>query len=208
MIQMIRNANGRYDGDMVHYYKEVMKAPNANAPYHNVRHMLHIFWETYDGCVQMGLGKREMRNLLIAAMMHDYNHTGIKNDDQVNLDRAIRGLDAIALKQDREHLLDIRQAIMATKYPYGPESYTPNQLILRDADQSQTFSAVWVHSILYGLGSEMEMTFEQMLHLQKPFLEGLKFHTPWGINKFKPLIQPRLKVVSEMIELLNEPMED
>ncbi len=204
ILQMICNANGRYEGDLKHYYRLVMRAPNANAPYHNVRHMLHVFWEAYDGCVQMGLGPRKMRNILVAALQHDYNHTGIKNDDSVNIDRAIRGLDIHALPEDREFLEDIRRAILATKYPYNDEVFTMEQLLLRDADQSQTFSTVWVHSTLYGLGKELDMTFEQMLKMQRPFLENLKFHTPWGRNKFGPLIAPRLKMVDEMIALLED----
>ena len=58
VVGMIVNKNDRYEGNLIHYYKLVMKAPNAYAPYHNVRHMLHVFWESYDGAVQMGLDKR------------------------------------------------------------------------------------------------------------------------------------------------------
>lgn len=202
IMGMITNANNRYDGDLIYYYRIVMKAPNAKAPYHNVRHMFHVFWEAYEGGVHMGLSRREFRNLLIAALMHDYDHTGVKNNDQVNIDRSIRALDKLALEEDREHLLDIRDSIRATKYPYDSEEFTPNQLILRDADQSQTFSDVWIQSTLYGLGTELEMTFEQMLDLQKPFLEGLRFHTLWGQNKFMPKIAPRLKLIEEMKERL------
>lgn len=202
MIKMIRNANDRYEGDLIYYFNLVMKAPNAYAPYHNVRHMLHVFWEAYDGGVQMGLNPRELRNLLIAALMHDYNHTGAKGDDQINIDRSIIGLDTHALDMDRPHLLDIRNTIRATKFPYTEEVFTTNQLILRDADQSQTFSLVWIHNILYGLGREMEMSYEQMLRMQRPFLEKLKFSTKWGQNKFEPLIEPRLKLVDDMIALL------
>lgn len=201
---MIHNANGRYEGDdLIYYFQLVMKAPNAYAPYHNVRHMLHVFWEAYDGGVQMGLDKRELRNLLIAALIHDYGHTSTKVDDQVNIDRAVRELDIIALDIDRPHLVEIRESIRSTKFPYTDEKFTQNQLILRDADQSQTFSLVWIHNILYGLGQELEMTYEQMLKLQRPFLENLKFATKWGQNKFTPLIIPRLKLVDEMIDILN-----
>jgi hypothetical protein len=200
--QIVRNVNGLYEGDLAHYFRLVMKAPNANAPYHNVRHMLHVFWEAYDGGVHMGLGPRPLRNLLIAGLMHDYGHTGRRVDDQVNIDIAVRGLDVHALDEDRPFLLDIRGSIRATKYPYGDEEFTQEQLILRDADQSQTFSEVWLHSVLYGLGQEMEMTYEQMLRMQRPFLEKMSFRTPWGRNKFAPKVAPRLALIDELTSIL------
>ena len=67
----IKNTNHRYNGDLKHYYKLVMTCPNAYAPYHNVRHMLHVLWEAYDGGVHMGLQPRALRNLCIAALFHD-----------------------------------------------------------------------------------------------------------------------------------------
>lgn len=36
VVGMILNKNVRYEGNLIHYYKLVMKAPNAYAPYHNV----------------------------------------------------------------------------------------------------------------------------------------------------------------------------
>jgi len=198
---IILNANKRYDGDLKHYFNLIMKAPNINAPYHNLRHTSHVCWEAYDGGVHMGLDRRELRNLLIAALMHDYNHTAVKNDDQVNIDRAIRALDKYALDEDREHLLDIRNSIRATRYPYDEEEFTTNQLILRDADQSQTFSLVWMQS-LSGLASELEVSYEQILRLQRPFMEKLKFYTLWGQNKFIPLIPMHLKRVDGILNII------
>lgn len=198
---IIKNANARYDGDLRHYMKLVMKAPNIHAPYHNFRHMTHVCWESYDGGLHMGLNHRELRNLLIASLMHDYGHAGIKIDDQVNIDCAIRALDKYALEEDREHLLDIRDSIRATRYPYSDEQFTTNQLILRDADQSQTFSLVWMQSLM-GLAKELEMSFEQMLRLQRPFMEKLQFHTLWGKNKFVPMIPMHLARVDNFLETL------
>lgn len=204
VVGMILNKNGRYEGDLIHYYKLVMKAPNAYAPYHNVRHMLHVFWESYDGAVQMGLDKRQMRNLLIAALMHDYNHTGVKNDDSVNIQRALEALSMNLLPEDLPYMDEISTMIKCTKFPYDGQEYTQDQLILRDADKSQTFSLAWVQAILYGLGKELNMSYEEMLKLQRPFLVNMKFETPWGQNKFGPLIDGRLKLVDEMINLISE----
>lgn len=202
LIQIVNNVNKRYEGDLTHYFKLVMKSPNAYKPYHNVRHMLHVMWEAYDGGIQMGLDPIELRCLLIGAMMHDYNHTGIKINDQVNIDRAVEGLKKNILAQDEIYFDKIKRYIEVTQYPYVSDNFSQNELILRDADQSQTFSSVWVQSVLYGLGTELEMSYEQMLKLQIPFLKNLKFYTVWGKNKFEALIKPRLDLVNNMLKLL------
>lgn len=204
LIHIIKNANDRYDGDMIHYFNVVMKCPNAYLPYHNVRHMLHVFWESYDAGIETGLGRRELRNLLIAAIMHDYGHIGSGKDDQINIDNAITGLKDNILDQDKEWFIEIKEMIDATKFPYDDRQFTKNALLLRDADQSQTFSVTWIQSILYGLGKEMNMSYEQMLRIQRPFLENLKFNSSWAINKFQPLLEQRLKDVDRMLSLLEQ----
>lgn len=204
IIRMIRNEDDVYEGNLIKYFNLVMRSPNAYAPYHNVRHMLHVFWESYDGAIYMGLDKRETRNLLISALFHDYNHTGIKGDDSINIQRSFDALDKYLLEEDTPYIDEIKSTIMATKYPYTDQQFKENELILRDADQSQTFSSVWIQSILYGLGKELEMSHEQMIKLQKPFLENMKFYTKWGMHKFQPLVKPRLKMIDKMISLIEE----
>lgn len=207
ITEIVRNANGRYFGDLTYYYKLVMNAPNANAPYHNVRHMLHVLWEAYDGGVHMGLEARELRVLLIAAIMHDYNHIGQKADDSLNIERSIRALHTHALEEDLSLMFDIENIIKATQYPYvetDPLKLTLSQKILRDADQSQTFSLVWVQSIVYDLSKELDITPRKMLEFQIPFLTKLEFFTPWGRNKFGPKIASRISEVTEMLTLLDQ----
>jgi hypothetical protein len=205
IIRMIKNEDDLYEGDLKAYFNLIMKSPNAYAPYHNVRHMLHVFWESYDGAIYMKLNKREMRNLLISALFHDYNHMGVKGDDSINIERAFEALDQHLLEEDRPYIDIIKKTISSTKYPYNPnEKFTENELILRDADQSQTFSSVWIQSVLYGLGKELEMTYEQMLRLQIPFLENMKFYTKWGLSRFQPLINPRIRMVKNMISLIED----
>lgn len=199
---IVLNSNNRYYGDLKHYFKCVCEAPNFHMPYHNFRHMTHVLWEAYDGGVQMGLDELELRILLIGALMHDYNHTGKKGDDKVNIERALTALDNIILEKDRKFIDEIRKMIRVTQYPYTTEQFSENELILRDADQSQTFSLVWMQS-LSGLALELGMSFKDMLKLQHPFMKNLKFHTLWGQTKFNPMIPIHLNRVDQMLKLLD-----
>jgi len=204
LIQIITNANNRYDGDLIYYYKRVMKAPNVNAHYHNIRHMLHVLWEAYDGGVHMGLDHTQLRTLLIAALYHDFDHTGSKSDkgDVVNIQRAIAAIQRDILPDDLSLLDGVIELISDTQFPYQSEPKNISSMILRDADMSQTFSPVWIQSVLFGLGKELDMSYEAMLRMQLPFITNQKFYTSWGIGKFEPLKEDRIKVVTQMIELL------
>lgn len=203
IIQIIRNSNGRYDGDLVYYYKKLMKASNVYTHYHNVRHMLHVLWESYDGGVHMGLNNVDMRILLIAAMYHDFDHTGKKNErgDIENIERAIAAIRRDILPEDLKYLFRIEYAIGMTEFPYTTQTGDMISLILRDADMSQTFSPVWIQSILFGLGKELEMSYEEMLKMQIPFLQNQKFFTTWGQNKFEPLKAQKIAIITQMNEL-------
>lgn len=204
LLDIFENVNQRYPGDLMHYYHVIMNAPNAYGQYHGPRHMFHVPWETYDGCVQMGLSGEDTRISVIAGGMHDYDHTCKRNDDQVNIDRAIAGLKEHILPEDEKYFEAIVRRIMATKFPYTEEKFTQNELILRDADQSQTFSPVWMESTLYRLGIELEMTHQQMLRIQRPFISKLQWATLWGKNKFGPLVEPRLKLIDRMVAALDK----
>lgn len=181
IINIIKNNESTYYGDLVYYFKLVLKAPNSNLPYHNVRHMLHVMWEAHDGALYEKLNKQDTRNLLIAALFHDYDHSGRKGDDSINIQNAISNLKKYIHVDDVKNIDEITKYIRCTQYPYTEEEFDNKYLILRDADQSQTFSPTWIQSILYGLGSELDMNYNQMLSMQVPYLTNLKFHTEWGL---------------------------
>jgi hypothetical protein len=203
IADIIENVHGRYVGDLKHYYKLVINAPNMYAPYHNTRHMLHVMWEAYDGGINMGLEKLPLRHLLIAAIMHDYDHLGQKSEDSINIDRSIEALRKNAHPLDVVWLPVIESYIRATEFPYtipSVEIDTASQ-ILRDADQSQTFSVAWIQAIRFGLSKELEMSPKQMMEMQIPYLKNLKFITSWGQNKFGSQIEGRIKEVEQLLEL-------
>jgi len=203
LADIIENVHGRYVGDLKHYYKLVINAPNVFAPYHNTRHMLHVLWESYDGGINMGLDLHDMRVLLVSAIMHDYDHLGHKTEDLKNIQRAISGLreNIHPIDLDKIHLIE--NTIRATEFPYTIPSEELNLIgkILRDADQSQTFSVAWIQAIRFGLSKELEITPKKMMEMQIPYLQSLKFHTSWGERKFGPMIQSRISDVERLLKL-------
>src|SRR5437762_12648381 len=89
--------------------------------------------------------ERDKRNLLIAAVFHDFDHLGNSSPDQINIDRAIAGLQAHVTEEDVPHLATIEALIQATHYPYlvHSESLDLHARIIRAADVGQTLTAAW-----------------------------------------------------------------
>ena len=181
----MENEEGLYAGTLSDYMRVILEAPNIYHGYHGLRHMLHVLWSAHEAVRwyhdRAMLSRRRARNLLIAALFHDYGHTGAVVEDYKNIARAIRGLHAYIQPEDRAHLKEISDIIRASEFPHrdlGPNE-TLEQRILRDADVSQAFGKVWMGDILAGLGSELGKTPIEMLEGQLVFLEKLQFHSEY-----------------------------
>lgn len=205
VIGIIRNREGSYDGDLVHYFRVLWHSPNILHPYHNLRHMLHVTWATYQGAMHHRdeLTREQIRALLIAAMFHDYNHTGTTGNDARNIEVAIGGMKTHALPADKRIVEEMScKYIKATQFPHLDEDFDLPALILRDVDVAYTLSDVWIQLVNFGLNQELGISPEQMLRGQAPFLKNLKFHTTWGEQTYGPRIQPRIEEAEEMVSVL------
>ena len=208
---IIRNRNGLYEGDLIHYLQVVFtKAKNLDNPYHNFRHMLHVTWLCYRAC-EYYLGRispREMRNLLIAALFHDFDHRGVAGDDSVNIALAIKALNQYLLSEDRKYFDEIVAVIKATEFPHKIPAAELKLCgrILRDADVAQALEPTWLYQVIFGLAAELEKTLIEMLKIQEQFLSGLNFSTDWARKQFPvSSIKEKEQEIKELIGLIEEP---
>lgn len=205
---IIRNDEGLYEGNLIQYFRVVFyQARNLFNPYHNFRHMFHVLWLCYQACkfYKDKLTPREMRNLLIAAMFHDFGHSGSIADDDINILVAKRGLERCILEEDKPYLDEIERIMDATEYPHkvpSEELHLTGQII-RDADLSQTMSAVWIQQAVFGLAQEWGQKPIEVLRQQGPFISSLKFFTKWARQTFPQSdIAEKLREVEELLSLL------
>ncbi len=211
---IIENREGLYPGNLTHYFVAVFtKARNLTNPYHNFRHLFHVLWMCYDAAryYRSQVSPLEIRALLIASIFHDFDHSGRVGQDDLEIERAIRGLIANLAPEDGALLPLIKRLIQATEYPYKvpSEELTLLEQILRDADMSQTFSDVWIQQSLFGLSAELGMSPLQMLTTQEGFLLSLQFTTEWANKAITPLkIKRRIDEVRRLVALLvpSEPL--
>ena len=215
IVEVIRNDRNLYDGDLTHYFRALFfHGQNLRHPYHNLRHMLHVLWLCYQAVLyyilQIGvpLTRRQMRNLFIGAMFHDFDHSGQFGNDDLNIERAVRGLRKHIHPMDEEHIEDIIAIIRTTEYPPKEDSANislPAQ-ILRDADVSQAMSVAWIQQVIIGLSQEWGKSPLEVLRMQGVFHRNLKFSTAWGNALFpREVIEAKIKESEELLGMLEEP---
>lgn len=205
--EVISNKVGLYEGNLEHYLRVLFtQAQNLWFPYHNFRHMLHVVWLTYQGCeyYDRELSQRQMRDVLIAALFHDFDHSGMMGNDDLNIERACRAVEKHALPEDRRNVLVIQNLIRATEYPparYSVWGRLPD--ILRDADLSQAFSTAWIQQVVFGLAAEWRKTPLEVLKMQHGFLSSLKLRTEWARQLFpQELIDAKIAEAQALLKIL------
>jgi hypothetical protein len=207
---MVNNKENRYDGDLRRYFQVLFfHAKNTRHPYHNFRHMFHVFYHCYQAAVFYGekLSRREVRNLLVASLFHDFDHSGQLGDDDLNIEKAIRGLRKYATEADRPHLHDIETLIRITEYPYRIPSSNLDLLcqILRDADVSQALNPAWIQQVVFGLSDEWGKSALEVLKSQPGFHSTLEFKTAWAEAFFpKEMIDEKIAEARELIAILED----
>jgi len=204
--EIVQNKKNLYEGDLTRYFCSAFYyARNMNNPYHNFRHMFHVVWLCYQAGIFYSLAPRPFRNLLIAAIFHDFDHTGLMGNDDVNIALAIRGLEKHILPEDRPHFAEIAGLVRSTEYPYKQYSEGVELLaqILRDADLAQALTPVWIQQVVFGLAAEGRLTPAEVLKQQKPFLSGLKLSTEWGRTLFpQEAIDAKVAEAEELLGIL------
>jgi len=127
-------------------------------PYHNLNHtlaMMQLIIKYYH--LYFGIRSNDQENLLVAAIFHDFNHSGGKFSDDINIENAISGFNDFMSKLDieesrKEH---IRNIIRSTQFPYTKEAYYIDGLLLRECDNLVCFFDDFFTQVLFGLKSEM-----------------------------------------------------
>ncbi|MEN9341826.1 MAG: hypothetical protein RIQ54_82 [Candidatus Parcubacteria bacterium] len=207
IAQMVQNEGGGYQGDMRHYVAVIcLRGKNIYHPYHNLRHLLHVAWLCYGACRYYckELSPRECRNLIIAALFHDFNHSGgtAATDDE-NIKMAVEALKRYILEEDRPYIHEIVEIIASTRFPYTvPSRQLPLVCqIVRDADAGQAFSTAWIQETI-GLGKEKGRDVIESLVMQHDFLSKVSFETQWAKELFGENIAKKMDETSFLLTVL------
>jgi hypothetical protein len=147
------------------FWQEVqMTNPSKDAPYHNNVHMFHvarIAYELYclDRVVANTYQNLEARALVVAALIHDYDHSMGAEIDEKNIERVMMAIHG--WRRSAAYLAvnwsDVALLVGATEYPYVPGDYPDTHTYLRDADLMYSFEPHAMNAVLRGLPQEISV---------------------------------------------------
>lgn len=177
----------------------------TNLPYHNTKHCLVVARWCHDLAVlDPQIASYQMRVLLLAAMFHDFGHTG-KRPDSNNIEIACAGFIEYAksvawitetdkYEQQRinfRFVEDVTDLIRVTEFPFVREPKSALECIIRDADLLQSLEPDHCEVILEGLRSELSnmngtlISVPEMCKAQMKFLSECKFYNNRAESIFK-----------------------
>ena len=178
--------------------------PSANLPYHNNQHQFLVALTTWR-LVSVGKWNIPMydigdlpfyaKDLFVAALFHDYNHTGGREDDSANIMRALDAMwDWSKMYDPGQSYFDpdlVANLIMATQFPWQAHTYDEAGFddmrdILRDADILASAEIAGFSMPITGLPVELEhklgkvLSPTEMVAGQHDFMTKLQLHTEPG----------------------------
>lgn len=115
-------------------YLSVLNPSSAGRNYHSSRHMLEVWaiacWIAESESIKLD------KNIQLACLMHDYDHSLGKFDDDHNIERACAGVDKVLADYPGLNLEKIKVHIRKTRFPFLSENdpQTLDEACLRDAD--------------------------------------------------------------------------
>lgn len=184
-------------------FKYILINNNSNQnPYHDLNHLMTVLKYCYYGAIYEGIvNEKELKELLIAAIFHDANHSGGKKTDDLNIKNAKKIIKEFVESQDIEVGIGaINDILDATQYPYVVDELSTRQAIIRDADLMQVYEYNWIQQNIGGLSSELNMDFIEFLKPQRKFLESIEFNTDWA----KKIKKEKWKRVMSQFKMLED----
>lgn len=174
----------RYGWNSAHAYVSITN-PSNKVPYHNFDHLLVVTKWCGRLANMLQLPENETRALLLAAIFHDYDHSAGKEEDYINVERAVTALKHFCAvhRIDQETVDFAVDCVRVTEFPFIREPQNLAQQIIRDADLLQSIEPNYEDVLVGGLRKELEVKFKRKIpraefcENQVKFLEGLKFFT-------------------------------
>lgn len=153
-----------HDLGHAHAYVSLMNASN-NVPYHNFDHLLIVTKWCGRLAGMLRLPEFETRAVLLAAIFHDFAHSGGHFEDSVNIERAINGLREFCTihRIDSATFEFAADCIRVTEFPFVREPSNLAQQIIRDADLLQSTEPNFEEVLLSGLRKEIEVKIKRKI---------------------------------------------
>lgn len=183
MIQEILKIIERYDlGNMVRWI--LTNNPSQALPYHNFNHSLWVAHYVHDAYLLETNGKTPEKELITAALFHDFDHSGgFFTDDSKNIERAIAGFGRWCAENSEgsDFYIAVVDLIRWTQYPFREKSPSLEIACLRDADMMQNCNDTLLANFV-GIKHELFKydSYENYTEKTLTFLHGICYETEYG----------------------------
>ena len=175
--------------------------------YHNNEHMINVF---NNAMVLFNHYKDEYKLppyhklvLGLAALFHDFDHSGGKLKDSENIELALVALKEFLVTINKSDLYDdIKNIIIATEFPHLDIDLDILQKIIRDADTMGGIIEGW-KSVVANLASEYNKSIEEFIPTQIKFLDTVKFNTDYCNELLKNNKEKIIEELNKMSTTLN-----
>lgn len=160
--------------------------PASTLPYHNKRHMVNVAFDSDFIASSEGVSVEDRRNLFVAGLYHDANHTGVSKPDTANIKKVkeffTANSDAFWEAENINLMRDVMPIVEATNT--DRYSVTPSYLggILRDADVLG-WAYIDFDFLSHALSSETGV--EVSLSSTKEFLSSHKFFSNVSVEALR-----------------------
>lgn len=175
-------------------------------PYHNNMHNLTVF----ENCMKLfdiyrkeyDLKSIDLIEIGLAALFHDFNHSGGKLKDDENIKLAVIGLKKFLSEHPEFNVNEdnVINILESTEFPHKDLELNILQKIIRDADTMGGISDNWFN-VVTSLSAEMGKNFIEFIPIQIKFLDMAKFNTPY-CNKM--LEDKRDKIKNDLMKIQSD----
>ena len=171
--------------------------------YHNNEHMVNVFnnammlFDHYKDEYELTPCNKLLLGL--AALFHDFNHSGGKLKDSENIELALVALKEFLDTINKSDLYSqIENIIIATEFPHLNIDLDILQKIIRDADTMGGVIDGW-KSVVTNLTKEYNKSLEEFIPTQIKFLDTVKFNTDYCNELLK---NNKEKIIEELNKML------
>lgn len=170
---------------LIHITNVISNNPARNLPYHNSQHCLTVAIRAYQGAIHHHLSLKKQKLLFLAGLYHDWDHTGEKVDDCINIERSLKYVKHILNQKDTtlsvKEIQDIIRLIDATGFPHRKANLL-DEKIIQDADFLQYIEPD-SKRFIQGLGTEF--SYPVTVESTKVFLRSVHLNTSWAVQLLK-----------------------
>lgn len=175
--------------------------------YHNVDHCIRVALRFVELMSASGWRlKHDITCGMIAALFHDFGHTG-KGPDINNIEIAVKGMyDAQPVRDyfgRSLHIASVEKAIRCTEFrdmdfPIEPTSIL--ECCLRDADLMESMEPHCIQYVMHDLCEEMGVDVIKAIPLQIDFLKNAVMHTQAGEYIWQRTLDARIACIEGMYQ--------